>query len=59
MEAMTEKEQIAALMDKYIELQRLKTAEDKEREINYQIRTTKAKLEAFGVMTESLDIDIK
>ena len=47
-EVMTEKEQATALMDKYIDLQRIKTASDRENEIEYQIRTTKAKLEALG-----------
>ena len=55
-EEMTEKEQATTLIDKYIELQRIKTAEDREKEIDYQIRTTKAKLETLGVMTEALDI---
>ncbi|MGX8728711.1 MAG: hypothetical protein ACSW75_03980 [Lachnospiraceae bacterium] len=55
-EFMTEKEQAAVLMDRYIELQRIKKAEDREKEIDYQIRTTKAKLETLGVVTETLDL---
>ena len=43
-------------MDRYIELQRIKKAEDREKEIDYQIRTTKAKLETLGVVTETLDL---
>ncbi len=54
-EAMNEKEQLTTLMDKYIDLQRIKAATDRDSEIEYQIRTTKAKLEAIGVMTENLD----
>ena len=54
-EGMTEKEQATALMDKYVDLQRIKTAVDRDNEIEYQIRTTKAKLEALGIVTENLD----
>ena len=53
---MTEKEQIAILIDQYTDLQRIKAAEDKEKEVDYQIRTTKAKLEAMGIVTEDLNI---
>ncbi len=53
--AMNDQEQLTTLMDKYIDLQRIKAATDRDSEIEYQIRTTKAKLEAIGVMTENLD----
>lgn len=53
---MTEKEQIAFLIDQYTDLQRIKVAEDREKEIDYQIRATKAKLEAMGIITEDLNI---
>lgn len=53
---MTEKEQIAVLIDQFVDLQRIKAASDKEKEIDYQIRTTKAKLEAMGIVTEDLNI---
>ena len=55
-EDMTEKEQIAILIDQYTDLQRIKAANDKEKELEYQIRTTKAKLEAMGIVTEDLDM---
>ena len=55
-EAMTEKEQVTMLIEEYTKLQRIKAADDREKEINYQIRTTKAKLEAMGIVTEKLDI---
>ena len=55
-EEMTEKEQIAFLIDQYTDLQRIKVADDKEKEIDYQIRATKAKLEAMGIVTEDLNI---
>lgn len=54
---MTEKEQATILMDKFIDLQRIKAAADREKEISYQLKTTKAKLEALGIVTEDLNID--
>ena len=53
---MTEKEQATSLMDKFIDLQRIKAAGDKDKEIDYQLKTTKAKLEALGIVTENLEI---
>lgn len=53
---MTEKEQIAILIDQFVDLQRIKAATDKDKEIDYQIRATKAKLEAMGIVTEDLKI---
>lgn len=44
-------------MDKFIDLQRIKAAEDREKEIEYRIKTTKAKLEALGIATTDLNID--
>lgn len=55
---MTEKEQATSLMDKFIDLQRIKAAADREKEIEYQIKTTKAKLEALGIVTTDLNIDV-
>jgi len=52
----TEKEQATLLIDTYTNLQRIKAAEDREREIDYQLKVTKAKLEAFGIVTEDLAI---
>lgn len=53
---MTEKEQATILMDKFIDLQRIKAAEDREKEIEYRLKTTKAKLEALGIVTTDLNI---
>lgn len=53
---MTEKERAINLMDKFIDLQRIKAAGDKDKEIDYQLKTTKAKLEALGIVTENLEI---
>lgn len=53
----TEKEMINNLIDKYIDLQRLKTADDPQKEIDYQLKVTKAKLESFGIITSELDLN--
>lgn len=44
------------LIQQYTDLQRIKAAVDKDKEVDYQIKTVKAKLEAFGVVAENLDI---
>lgn len=54
---MTEKEQAAIMIDIYTDLQRIQKAEDKEKELNNQLRKAKAKLEALGVVTENLLIE--
>lgn len=54
---MTEKEQAAIMIDIYTDLQRIQKAEDKEKELNNQLRKAKAKLEALGIVTENLTID--
>ena len=53
----SDKEQMTMLIDIYVSLQRIKTAPDRDKEIEYQIKAVKAKLEAFGVVTEDLDIN--
>lgn len=52
----TEKAQMTTLIDNYMNLQRIKSAADKSKEVDYQIKVTKAKLKVFGVVTEDLDI---
>ena len=54
---MNEREMINNLIDKYTDLQRIKTAEDSEKEIDYQLRILKAKLESFGILTSDLDMN--
>ena len=54
-ERMTEAEQKAVLIEEYTKLQRIKAAPDRDEEINYQIKTAKAKLESMGVNVENLD----
>ncbi len=53
---MSENEQIGMLIDFYMNLQRIKSADDWRKEIDYQIKITKAKLEVFGIANEELDI---
>ena len=45
-----------ALMDQYANLQRIKHAPDREKEIEYQIRIAKEKLKLLGFDAEELDI---
>jgi hypothetical protein len=54
---MTEKEQAMLLIEEYTKLQRIKTAKDRDKEIQYQLKVTKAKLEVLGIASEDLDID--
>ena len=54
---MTEKEQAAVMIDIYMDLQRIQKAEDREKELGNQLRKAKAKLEALGIVTESLIIE--
>ena len=50
-------EMINVLIDKYADLMRIKKAEKAENEeLEYQLKVTKAKLEAFGVVTETLEL---
>ena len=54
---MNEKEMINNLIDKYTDLQRIKRTEDSEKEIDYQLRILRAKLESFGILTSDLDMN--
>ena len=55
-EYMTEKEQTTFLIDCYTNLLRIKVANNRDDEINNQLVTVKAKLEAMGVVTENIEI---
>lgn len=46
---MTETEKIAMFIDSYMNLQRIKSAADRDKEIDYQIKAAKMKLELFGI----------
>lgn len=54
--AMTESKQLDSLIDTFANLQRIRTADDWKKEIDYQITLVKAKLEAKGIVTENLEI---
>ena len=53
---MTDKEHATTMIDIYMDLLRLKKAEDKETEIDNQICKAKAKLEALGIVVDNLVI---
>ena len=53
---MADKEQIAAMIDKYMDLLRIKGTPDRETEIDNQLCQTRAKLQAFGVVVDDLVI---
>lgn len=52
----SEKEMLHNLIDKYTDLQRIKSAVDMQKEIDYQLMITKAKLESMGIVTENLEL---
>ena len=52
----SDKEMINNLIDSYTSLQRIKKADDTEKELNYQLKILKAKLESFGIVTTDLDL---
>ena len=52
----SDKEMINNLIDNYTSLQRIKNADNTEKELNYQLKILKAKLESFGIVTSELDL---
>lgn len=52
----SDKEMINNLIDNYTSLQRIKAAQDTQKEIDYQLKILKAKLESFGIVTTDLDL---
>ena len=52
----SDKEMINNLLDNYTSLQRIKKSDDTEKELDYQIKILKAKLESFGIVTTDLDL---
>ena len=55
---MTEKELITVLIDKYTDLQRIKLANGdvQNKELEYQIKVTVAKLSSLGVSVEDITL---
>ena len=52
----SDKEMINNLIDYYTNLQRIKKSDDSEKELDYQLKILKAKLESFGIVTTDLDL---
>lgn len=52
----SDKEMINNLIDNYTSLQRIKMADNAEKELDYQIKILKVKLESFGIVTTDLDL---
>ena len=52
---LSDKELIHNLIDKFTDLQRIKGAVDMQKELDYQLMITRAKLESMGVMAENLE----
>lgn len=52
---MNEKEMIKELIDDFTNLQRIKNSKDPEKEVEYQIKVVKAKLESCGIVTTDLE----
>lgn len=52
---MTEKELKDQTIREYVNIQRIKHADDKEKELEYQEKVLKARLQSLGVPTEDLD----
>ncbi|MEE1031302.1 MAG: hypothetical protein U0L12_04095 [Ruminococcus sp.] len=55
-ECMTEKEMLHELIDTFTNLQRIKKAENPQKELDFQLRIVKAKLEACGIVTTDLEL---
>ena len=54
---MNDKKQTTMFINAYMNLQRVKVAEDRDKEIRNQERELKAKLEALGVVVDDLRIE--
>lgn len=53
---LSDKEMINNLIDVYSNLQRIKNADNLEKELDYQLTLVRAKLKSFGIVTSDLDI---
>ena len=56
-DVMTKEELVATEISRYMDLLRVKQAADKEKELDNQLRESRAKLESFGVTIENLKIE--
>lgn len=53
---MNEKELKDQVIKEFVNLQRVKTAQDREAEIAYQEKILKARMQSLGIPTEDLEI---
>ena len=53
-DVMTKEEQATMLIDVYMDMMRVKRAQDRDKELDEQIRKTKVKLETLGVAVDKL-----
>ena len=56
-DTMTREELVASEITRYMDLLRVKKADDKEKELDNQLRESRAKLESFGVVVDKLVIE--
>lgn len=54
---MNDQELTAILIDEYVNLQRILVSDDRDTEINYQLKGIKLKLKSMGIVTTNLDLD--
>ena len=54
---MTDEELITSTISRYMDLQRIKKAADRDRELRSQLRVVREQLEAFGVKVEELTLE--
>ena len=54
---MNTQELTAVLIDEYMNLQRILVSDDRDTEINYQLKGIKSKLESMGIVTTDLDLN--
>lgn len=54
---MNDQELTAILIDEYVNLQRILVSDDRDTEINYQLKGIKLKLKSMGIVTTDLDLD--
>lgn len=53
---MNEKELKDQVIKEFVNLQRIKTAKDREEEIAYQEKVLKARMQSLGIATEDLEL---
>ncbi len=51
---MMDAEQKVVLIEEYVNLQRIKTAQNRDEEIEFQIKAVRAKLNVMGINVENL-----